>query len=479
MPFSAKTILICRRLLISLATFGTLLVAAVLVENWRGDRAWKAVVKKHADLGDPLNFLPPEPSPIPSGKNFLQTPLLARLLFAKSNSPEIKVFKESNETFGFFPANKQSWEKGQHLDLDDQVKSLRKFRTEHKLEETPVLANNAASILSLLKSSEPVLLELREAALTRPLSQVVRPTPATLENLFKIETPGFPVPRFLVQSLSLQAVAALGERNADLASGNVLAGLRLANGIGNHPYTLVEVMISAVLVRNAIQPLWEGMQHHAWSDAQLVAFGNELSQSRLLAGLILSIQNERNAAMYFSRDSLDAKENPRFRWYQYMPEGWWQQNQITGVEITDLYLDAIRNHSTPEFLPNLKAAGTHHERMSSPSPYRLLANDIIVAYEKVSLNLARSAAAVDLARTACALERYFLAHGIYPESLTQLMPAYLSTVPVDVINGSPLYYKRNNDGTFSLYSVGADGDDNGGKRLTDFSKSDSDGDWVW
>ena len=64
--------------------------------------------------------------------------------------------------------------------------------------------------------------------------------------------------------------------------------------------------------------------------------------------------------------------------------------------------------------------------------------------------------------TAIALERYFLQHSNYPPVLVELVPKYLSTVPVDFIDGRELHYRLGNDGRFILYSIGLDGFDNGG-----------------
>lgn len=69
---------------------------------------------------------------------------------------------------------------------------------------------------------------------------------------------------------------------------------------------------------------------------------------------------------------------------------------------------------------------------------------------------------VDLARVAIALERYQLAHGNYPETLEALVPQFITKLPHDVINGQPLKYRRTNDGSFILYSIGWNEKDDGG-----------------
>ena len=72
---------------------------------------------------------------------------------------------------------------------------------------------------------------------------------------------------------------------------------------------------------------------------------------------------------------------------------------------------------------------------------------------------------IDLARVACALERYRIAHGEYPETLDALAPQFIAQLPHDIINGiadialSP----REANGKFILYSVGWNETDDGGQ----------------
>ncbi|MCW5556118.1 MAG: hypothetical protein KIS67_28675 [Verrucomicrobiae bacterium] len=63
---------------------------------------------------------------------------------------------------------------------------------------------------------------------------------------------------------------------------------------------------------------------------------------------------------------------------------------------------------------------------------------------------------------AIALKRHYLRHDEHPETLDALVPEFLAAVPTDYMNGQPLKYRRNADGSFTLYSVGEDGVDDGG-----------------
>jgi len=73
------------------------------------------------------------------------------------------------------------------------------------------------------------------------------------------------------------------------------------------------------------------------------------------------------------------------------------------------------------------------------------------------------------ARAALAVQRYRLAEGKLPESLGQLVPKYLDSVPTDPFDGRPLRYRLTDPG-FVVYSVWWDGQDNGGVRKGDVKR---------
>lgn len=111
------------------------------------------------------------------------------------------------------------------------------------------------------------------------------------------------------------------------------------------------------------------------------------------------------------------------------------------------------------------------------------------AYQLPALRRAIQAEiARNVAVTAIALKRYQLRHDHLPDTLDQLVPEFVKSVPTDCMNGRPLRYRRNTDGTFLLYSVGDNGKDDGGNpawEKTDVMTDSYDWqsahalDWVW
>jgi hypothetical protein len=87
---------------------------------------------------------------------------------------------------------------------------------------------------------------------------------------------------------------------------------------------------------------------------------------------------------------------------------------------------------------------------------------------------------------AVALKRYELRHGQVPQGLGSLTPELLAEPPRDFMDGQPLRYQVDGNGSYTLYSVGEDGRDDGGNPLPAISEKNpqnaspwSGRDWVW
>jgi hypothetical protein len=70
---------------------------------------------------------------------------------------------------------------------------------------------------------------------------------------------------------------------------------------------------------------------------------------------------------------------------------------------------------------------------------------------------------LDEARMVCALERYRLAQSIYPATLAELVPQFIADLPRDPYARAPYHYQRREDGTFLLYGLGVNRQDDGGQ----------------
>lgn len=85
----------------------------------------------------------------------------------------------------------------------------------------------------------------------------------------------------------------------------------------------------------------------------------------------------------------------------------------------------------------------------------------------------RSAQELELAHLALALEIFKADEGRYPDKLGEVAPRYLPTVPRDRFSSKPLIFEREGTG-YTLYSVGINLKDDGGRSEKDASDSPAD-----
>jgi hypothetical protein len=112
-------------------------------------------------------------------------------------------------------------------------------------------------------------------------------------------------------------------------------------------------------------------------------------------------------------------------------------------------------------LPVEELTGPLTELDSSAKDLPPLARALCVPCVKCAEPWLRDQVSMRCMITLLAVERYRLAHGRWPEKLADLVPAYLSKVPIDVYDRAPLRYRAFSEGVM-VYSVGMDGIDDGG-----------------
>jgi hypothetical protein len=85
------------------------------------------------------------------------------------------------------------------------------------------------------------------------------------------------------------------------------------------------------------------------------------------------------------------------------------------------------------------------------------------AFSRIAQIDTRIIAQLRTAQASLAIQRYRLATGKLPDTLAELVPAYLDAVVKDPFDGKDLRYKKLETG-FVVYSIGEDGSDDGGKE---------------
>src|SRR5206468_7086796 len=374
------------------------------------------------------------------------------------------------------------------------------FATTNKL-DFETRANAAPAVLEGLKSSETNLAELR-AASRRPYSRY--PVIYDLDNPWGIRIPHLEGIKGIVQRIRLRACAELAVGRNEDALEDVKLMLYMADSLKEEPL-LISYLVRLACVQIAILPVREGLIAHRWSDAQLQALQTRFLQFNFLQDLKRPLSGERAAGIL----TADLLYRQKYRLSELfdldapsptggdfvnlagrvVPLGWYYQEQLHFCRLYENQLqgtfDTVQKRVFPAQIQTRAhelereiAGGRLGKTLKAVVHHQLLAAMLLPALSKLPLKAAMAQTTTDQAALACALERFRLANGQFPEKLDALAPRFFPQLPNDIITGESLKYHRTNDGLFVLYSVGWNEKDDGGtpgKTLFD----EKQGDWVW
>lgn len=503
--FSWRTL---RRALVGLAALITLLTVVWTEENWRGKSAWEKYRREWEAKGEKFelqSFIPP---PVPDDQNFTMTPFLAPLLDfnplplkpGQSRWRDTNGFQKVGD-FGFkeSPNHSGSWTKAQRTDLTAWAAVLNGEKDvppsgESSLERTVAATN----VLHGLEKYKPVLDELRAASQRAFCHFNVRleedPQATLLPHLAALKR--------ISSIFQLRALAELGAGQNSQALEDTEMVLYLAASIKGEP-TLISGLVRIAILNISLQPVWEGLAAHQWSDAQLQELQQRLAQINLLTEYGSTMRGERafgNAHLdyWIRRKIFGSPSDSEFGDFpspNLFPSGWVYQNKLVINQMYQhLLLPPLDGNVHRAYPPDSAEKDDlfQKELFSGFVYYKIFARLLLPAIEGAAKKFAYAQANIDEAVVACALERYRLAHGQFPEALDALTPQFADKIPHDLITGEPLKYHRTEDGRFILYSVGWNGKDDGGKvALTEGKRTRVDledpharmditkGDWVW
>jgi tetratricopeptide (TPR) repeat protein len=503
---------ILRRLLLTVAILATLLAALYAEEDWRGKRAWENYKREWEAKGEKFDWRAFVPPSVPDDQNFFTAPIFTNMLngkivmspYGNDGGPDIRpdASRSSYAIYRVRMTDLQAWQN--YYRNPTNIHAVNEVVTTHGVmlvqtnylnhatDEFPIAPEPqtpAKDVLFALSKFDSAVEELRQAS-QRPYANV----PLNYEDGFNSASSLLPVLAELkrcTQLLQMRAVAELADGQSSKALDDVKLLLYLNDSLRSSPF-LISPLVRFAIVSYDLQPIWEGLAEHKWSDEQLVALDDELGKLDFLAdyGFIMrgerafaikSFENQRRAREMISyTDTGDVTNKLTF-----MPNAYFYQNELAIARMQQQWIlplvDTNSRIISPAALQRANdAVRAEKEHYHFPA-YTAQAMMLFPAISATVRKLAAIQSGVDLARVACALERYRLAHGEYPETLDQLSPQFIAKVPHDIINGEPLHYHRTDGGQFVLYSVGWNETDDGGQVVLakNGSVDRENGDWVW
>ena len=466
----------------------TLVALVITFESWRGKRAWLKFKTEWEAKGERFDLASLRPKPVADSENFAATPFFAPLFkYHHTNNPPVVIWHDSNALNRAQNTTLSGAKEGHAPSLGSRAKTN---RTDLKLCQDYYRSNQnfslpernqspGADILSALSKYDDVLAELRDSG-KRPYAAF----PIHYDESFYAVLPHLATLKSLSGILRLRTLALLAENRPAEAVADVRLNLRLGEALKSEPLLISQLVRIAVLSVTT-DAVWEGLSTGGWNDQQLAEIQASLSSIELLPDYQFALRGERA----FSNDLFDkmraghqfAGDEEVISMSRYAPDGFLYHNQLAinrfhqkysfhmvDAEKRRVYVDRANQSSDP---PELK---TRH-------PYYIMAHLLVPALSKAAGRFAQTQTTVDQAALACALERYRLAHGQYPEALAALKPKFVRAIPHDIITGEALHYSRIEKDKFVLYSVGWNEKDDQGTPApaTGSDTARKTGDWVW
>jgi ABC-type transport system involved in multi-copper enzyme maturation permease subunit len=260
------------------------------------------------------------------------------------------------------------------------------------------------------------------------------------------------------------------EGDADGALADCRRLLNLARSLGDEP-VVVSQQVRNNGARKAVRGAARVLAQGEPSDAALADLQRRFAAEDPHPGLVIGLRGERALI-----DGLMALiQRGDYPWQ--IANEWFDREDHTGDETRDALLFSVTpggekesraaalRHTTDLIaaarLPESEQTEAFARLDAGRKDLPLLARSLTVRGTAVSRRFREGRAELRCAVAALAAERYRRRHGDWPKSLDDLTPGLLEKVPADPFTGQPLRLRRLDDGIV-IYSVGADGQDDGG-----------------
>jgi len=446
-----------------------------LEEKIRGKLAWRAYERDARKRGVKLIAAEILPPTIPDSENFASIPLF-KAAFQASDAD-----KPVPNPFDLFVTKNEERPK-----LGNPIKqrtvdlaAWQKFFVDAK--RIPEASGDAAAdVLSALDTFAEPLAQLRTAG-DRPRCRF----PVHWEKGFTTPFPhlGILQGASCLYSLRLSAHLARGESAAAYA--DFSAGWREVTATAAEPALIAALVrnATAVQIENAV---WDGLARGQWAEPDLkrieadlagvdwlkdclFAFGSERALSNGMFDLLIDHPDEIGRVG-------DLKDPQEYKVFELYPAGWNYQSKVRFNRFIDEILARVDPAQGRCFLERPIRSSPKSLPEMPWKMYYLFFALVAPIFEDAESKFAQIGTHTNHCRLACALERFRLARGDYPDRLEDLVPKFLPSLPVEIVNGEPYHYRRLANGRFVLYSVGTDLKDDGGEIDPNAKKQK---DWVW
>ncbi|MCX6962413.1 MAG: hypothetical protein NTZ08_08185 [Verrucomicrobia bacterium] len=450
-------------LLLAVVTLVSIVTLFYSWTNWWGARKLSAALAVLREKNEPTRFEEIVPAPVPDADNAAAAPVFQEVFFSAKDSRLGKLEIPWKKIAG----KPESGESTIHF-------TARFLNPDFKGDDQAA----GELVLKSLAPSAPLLEEVAQAVRRPGVCWQI-----DYSKGFETLLPHLPAMTNTSKVLQGRAQAELAAGRPENAFQDVQTLLALARAAGSSPF-LITVLVESSISDRASQVINDGLERHAWTDAQLEDLSSELSRIDLLARLSDSLRGERASLLQLDASRTDLLtlqglpdtrtlrlQNAALRaTWAIWPAGWFNEDKAGYIGTIQRYIDAV-NH--PKELPptlteieSARAASSVWNKIRNPLSHKAM--PVLMSPTK---RIAATQTILRSLATACAVERYRMAHGRLPATLEDLVPAFLLSVPTDPLTGKPLCYKPSESSSYLIYGTGWDQTDNAGSSVTALNDS--------
>ena len=291
--------------------------------------------------------------------------------------------------------------------------------------------------------------------------------PVDLSRGFEFLLPDISKIRDGARLLNLEAVLHAENAEPESAARSIKSIFGLARSLSKEPI-LISQLVRIACQALAVSTLEHVINRTEFSDEQLIDLGQTLVNAEDPCAMTRAFVGERCMGLSIFKMSAAQILRTVDGGSQTPAVGGIALYKFSGLADMDIiaYTDVMNDYLKAIQLPpheRLEAVDVIEENIEKISRIHIYTHLFLPGFSRCTTIDVRIAAQLRTARTGLAVQRYRLAAGKIPDSLAELVPTYLDAVPKDPFDGKELRYKRLETG-FVVYSIGEDGNDDGGKE---------------